>query len=52
MMGSTRRAQVAEQITGAVQKAGGLLTVVAALAGVALVVSLVALVLAGRHARA
>lgn len=48
MMGSTRRAQVTEQITGAVQKAGGLLMVALLASVAALVLAAVAVVLAGR----
>jgi hypothetical protein len=46
MMGSNKRAQVAEQITSAVKSAGGLVTVALVLSGVALVVAAAALVVA------
>jgi len=49
MMGSSRRAQVAGQITDAVKSAGGLMLAVLVLSGAALVIAAVALVLAGRR---
>ncbi len=52
MMGSSRRAQVADQITGAVKQAGGVVTLALVLSGAALLIAAVALVLAGRRAAA